>query len=218
MSYKTTRKVLKKAGMYTGELKETTYELNKVDTKEAFNDLENFVSSITPKVQFKKQIARFKSVCALIQNKDISHIKQDKDELIETAKELQKSIKTLLNAKKEFEQSEGGKKVELEYLLNLAFECMAMFTLCLNRIGFEKAVGEGNNQIKGRKEKARNTEKLNKAIKKRAAEISKTKPHLSKKSIALCVSNDRSFWDDLWKEGFAQANKTLSPETIRKKI
>lgn len=218
MSYKTTRKVLKKAGMYTGELKETTYELSKVDTKEAFDDLSRFITSLLPEERFKSQIARFESICKSIQNNEIPQIKHDKEELVKTAQELQQSIKALLRAKNEFEEPDGAQKVELEYLLTLAFECMEMYSLCLNRIGFERAVGEGNNQIKGRKEKARNTEKINEAIKKRAAEISKANPHLSKKSIAHCVSNDRSFWDDLWKEGFAQANKTLSPETIRKKI
>lgn len=218
MNYKTTRKVHKKAGMYTGEVKQTTYELSRLDTEEAFADLKKFVISLTPKERFERQIARFKSVCALIQNKHISHIKHDKEELVETARELEQSLKALIKAKNEFEQSGGAKKVELEYLLNLAFECMSLFLLCLNRIGFEKAVGEGNNQIKGRKEKARNTQKRDKAIKNRATEISKANPHLSKTSIALCVSKDKSFWDDLWKEGFAQENKSLSPDTLRKII
>lgn len=218
MSYKTTRKVLKKAGMYSAEVKETAYDLNKVDTREAFDDLASFINSLTPKERFKKQIMRFESVCKSIQNNQIPHIKDDKDELIEISEQLEQSLKALLNAKNEFEQPHGAQKVELEDLLTLAFECMALYSHCLNRIGFEKAVGEGNNQIKGRKEKARNTERLHEAIRKRASEISKVNPHLSKKSIAICVCNDKSFWDDLCKDGFAQANKILSPETIRKKI
>lgn len=218
MSYKTTRKVHKKAGMYTGEVKQTTYQLSKVDTEEAFADLERFVISLTPKARFERQIARFKSVCALIQNKHISHIKHDKEELAETARELEQSLKALIKSKKELENSDGSKKGELEFLLLLAFECMNKYALCLNRLGFEPAVEEGKNQIKGRKEKAKNTARLHKAIKKRATEISKANPHLSKTSIAHCVSNDSSFWDDLWKEGFAKANKSLSPDTLRKII